>query len=183
MENLVNIKKCCFSGYRPSKMPFKFDENDIDFQIFEKRLYTTIEALIDDDCRIFYSGMAMGFDIVAAKAVLYFREKHKDIKLICAIPFENQELSFDFYWKNLYYDILKKSNEVKVLCKEYHNGCYQNRNKFMVDNSDYVVTWYDGKTGGTRNTLKYAESKNRFIININTNYLDEFNNKQMQIGI
>ncbi len=183
MENLVNIKKCCFSGYRPSKMPFKFDENDIDFQIFEKRLYTTLEALIDDDCRIFYSGMAMGFDIVAAKAVLYFREKFKDIKLICAIPFENQELSFDFYWKNLYYDILQKSDEVKVLCKEYHNGCYQNRNKFMVDNSDYVVTWYDGKKGGTRNTLKYAESKNRFIININTNYIDEFNNKQMQIGI
>lgn len=179
MDILYDFKKCCFSGYRPSKMPFKFDDNDIDFQIFEKRLYTTVEALLQDDCRIFYCGMAMGFDILAAKVVLYFKKRYNDIKLICAIPFEEQEMSFPQEWKEKYYCILQNCDEVIVLSKQYHNGCYQNRNKYMVDNSDYVVTWYDGKAGGTRNTLKYAEKKNRYIININTNYLDEFNNKQM----
>ena len=43
----------------------------------------------------------------------------------------------------------------------------------MVDNSDYVVTWFDGKHGGTENTLKYAAKKRRHIININEDF-DEY---------
>ena len=53
----------------------------------------------------------------------------------------------------------------------------------MVDNSDYVVTWYDGKQGGTRNTLNYAQKKKRYIVNLNVEYLKEFNNLQSKIDI
>lgn len=183
METLNDYKKCCFSGYRPSKFPFKLNNDDIDFQIFQKRLFTTIEDLIDDGCRTFYSGMAMGFDIIAAEAVLYFREKVDGIKLICAVPFENQEINFPNDWKNRYNFLINACDEVVVISKEYHNGCYQNRNKFMVDNSDYVITWYDGQLGGTKNTLLYAQKKCRYIINLNINYLEEFNNSQMNINI
>ncbi len=183
MENICNFKKCCFSGYRPSKFPFKLENDNIDFEIFQKRLYATIESLIEDDCRIFYCGMAMGFDIISAEAVLYFKQKFPEIKLICAVPFENQENAYSSEWKKRYNSVLAQSDEVTVLSKEYHNGCYQNRNKFMVDNSDYVVTWYDGQKGGTRNTLVYAEKQMRYIINLNISYLKEFNNKQMNINL
>ena len=183
MSDFENYKKCCFSGYRPSKFPFKLNNEDIDFQILKRRLFTTIENLIEDGCRVFYSGMAKGFDIIAAEAVLYFKQKLGDIKLICAVPFENQEITFSSDWKNRYNSILQSCDEVIVLSKDYHNGCYQNRNKFMVDNSDYVVTWYDGKLGGTRNTLKYAQKKKRYIVNINTEFLKEFNNLQEKIEI
>ena len=37
----------------------------------------------------------------------------------------------------------------------------------MINNSDYVLTWFDGKSGGTRNTLKYAEKMGRFVLNVN----------------
>lgn len=183
MDIIYEDKKCCFSGYRPSKFPFELNNEDIDFQIFQKRLFTTIKNLIDDGCRTFYTGMAMGFDIIAAEVVLYFRGKVDGIKLICAVPFENQEINFPNDWKNRYNFILNACDELVVIAKEYHNGCYQNRNKFMVDNSDYVVTWYDGHSGGTRNTLLYAQKKHRYIINININYLEEFNNSQMNINI
>ena len=53
----------------------------------------------------------------------------------------------------------------------------------MVDNSDFVVCWYDGKSGGTKNTLKYAAKKHRFIININIDYLDEFSHTQTVMDI
>lgn len=183
MDNINDYKKCCFSGYRPSKFPFKLNDDDIDYQIFQKRLFKTIESLIDDGCCTFYSGMAMGFDIIAAEAVLYFRERVEGIKLICAVPFENQEISFPNDWKKRYDFILNACDEVALISKDYHNGCYQNRNKFMVDNSDYVLTWYDGEPGGTRNTLLYAQKKYRYIINLNINYLEEFNNSQMNINI
>jgi D-arabinose 5-phosphate isomerase GutQ len=35
----------------------------------------------------------------------------------------------------------------------------------MVDHSDYIIAVYkDGESGGTRNTINYAESKNKKII-------------------
>lgn len=183
MENLDCYKKCCFSGYRPSKFPFKLNNDDIDFQIFQKRLFTTVKNLIDDGCRTFYSGMAMGFDIIAAEAVLYYRGKVPGIELICAVPFENQQIAYPESWKQRYDFILAVADEVVYTSQNYHSGCYQVRNKYMVDNSDYIVTWYDGQAGGTRNTIKYAQKKSRYIINLNINYFEELNSKQMNIDI
>lgn len=183
MDTSLIYKKCCFSGYRPSKFPFKLNSDDLDFEIFEKHLYTTLNFLIDDGCRIFYTGMAMGFDILAAETVLYFKTKIPYIKLVCVVPFENQQNSYPPEWKERYEGILKYSDETVVLSKDYHNGCYHNRNKYMVDNSDYVVTWYDGKPGGTRNTLLYAKKKLRTVINLNTDSVSEFFDLQMNINI
>lgn len=178
-----NLKKCCFSGYRPSKFPFRLKDGDPDFQVMLRNLTTTITALMDDDCRVFYTGMASGFDIISAEIVLKFKEKQPEITLIAVVPFEEQEKSYSNDWKNRYDAVINACDEVRVLSKEYHNGCYQNRNKFMVDNSDYVVTWYDGKQGGTRNTLNYAQKKKRYIVNVNTEYFKEFNNSQTKMDI
>lgn len=183
MKNELFYKKCCFTGYRPSKFPFKLQNDDAEYSLFIKRLYTTIESLIEDECFVFYSGMAMGFDIIAAEAVLNFKEKMPNIKLICAVPFENQEISFPAEWKKRYRHIINSCDDVLVLSQEYYNGCYQNRNKFMVDSSDYILTWYDGLKGGTRNTLLYAEKTKKYIVNLNISYIKEFNNKQMNIDI
>ena len=52
------------------------------------------------------------------------------------------------------------------------------RNKYMVDNCDFVLTWFDGKTGGTKNTIDYAIKKGRKVININNDYEDNLNLQQ-----
>lgn len=179
----MTFKKCCFSGYRPSKFPFPLKQDSADFQVFMRNLNTTISALIEDECAVFYTGMATGFDIIASEIVLEFKKQHPHLKLYAVVPFEEQEKAYSLDWKARYNTVLNACDEVVVLSKEYHAGCYQNRNKYMVDNSDYVVTWYDGKQGGTRNTLKYAQKKKRYIVNINTEFLKEFNNLQEKIEI
>lgn len=40
------------------------------------------------------------------------------------------------------------------------------RNKWMVDNSDYIITYIRRDHGGAYNTNKYAENKNIEIINL-----------------
>ena len=47
----------------------------------------------------------------------------------------------------------------------------------MVDNCDYVLTWFDGKSGGTRNTFNSAASKQRQILNV---YDDTYENFAVQ---
>lgn len=161
-------KSCCFTGYRPSKFPFSLYEKSAEYIRFENQLLEGILTLADEDCRIFYSGMAMGFDIIAAEAVLLLKNAYKTpLKLIAVVPFPEQKETFSPLWKKRYEKVLSECDCTITLSDKYYQGCYQKRNEYMVDNSDYVLTWYDGKSGGTKNTMRYAEKKQRFILNVN----------------
>lgn len=51
------------------------------------------------------------------------------------------------------------------ISKEYEKDCMLMRNKFMVDNSNFVIAMWDGrKRGGTYYTLNYAKKLNKQII-------------------
>ena len=167
-------KSCCFTGYRPEKFPFKFSADNTQYIAFENRLTQTIYKLCENGCHTFYSGMAMGFDIVAAECVLLSREvcRTSSIKLVCAVPFIEQSKSFPKEWQQRYNDILTKADEVILTSDKYFSSCYMRRNRFMVDNSDFVVTWFDGKSGGTKSTMDYARRLGRTVINLNTEYVD-----------
>ncbi len=162
-------RSCCFTGYRPEKFPFALNRDNRDFISFENKLTKIICALCDSGCYTFYTGMAMGFDIVAAECVLLARELYgtASIKLVCAIPFVNQSARFPKEWQKRYNDVLSRANETILISDTYYKECYFKRNKFMVDNSDYVVTWFDGHSGGTKNTIAYAKRQGRTVINLN----------------
>ena len=161
------IKKCCFTGYRPAKFPFSLNREDPDYKKFENALVEEMMSLVGSGCRVFYCGMAMGFDIIAAELVLMLKRAYgySDIKLICVLPFPEQADSFTSFWRKRFNDILDLCDEKIILAKEYSMGCYQKRNVYMVDNSDAVLTWYDGKQGGTHNTIEYAAKTQKYIIN------------------
>ncbi len=165
---MENKFKCCFTGYRPAKFPFKLNYSDPCYVEFENDLMREILNLVDDGCDTFYTGMAMGFDIIAAEVVSLLKRGREDlnIKLVCVLPYENQGDAFGDFWKDKYFNVLSQADEKIIISENYHKGCYQIRNKYMVDNCDTVLTWYDGKAGGTRNTLNYALENNRKVINI-----------------
>ena len=172
----MEIYKCCFTGYRPSKLPFLNNKDGEDFIEFENSIISVLTKLINENCIVFYTGMAMGFDIIAAETVLLMKKiyKDKDIRLISVLPFENQNDSFDDEWKKRFDNIIKNCDEKIILSQNYYKGCYQKRNKYMVDNSDFVITWFDGQKGGTKNTLDYAAKKKRQIFNISKIQSDEY---------
>lgn len=165
-----NYSSCCFTGYRPEKFPFPLDSENPDFQKFENALFEQVLCLAEAGCRTFYCGMAMGFDIISAETVLAVKNAFSEpLKLICVLPFKKQSLSFSNNWKQRFDTVLSGADETVVLSEKYHNGCYQQRNIYMVDSSDYVITWFDGKSGGTQNTLRYAKKIGRHIFNIYEN--------------
>ena len=52
-------KRCAFTGYRPQKMPFGFNESDPRCVDFKRRVKETIQALYDMGYRHFISGGAL----------------------------------------------------------------------------------------------------------------------------
>ena len=49
------INACCFTGYRPSKMPFELNERNPDYIRFENKLIDAVFSLPDEGCLTFYS--------------------------------------------------------------------------------------------------------------------------------
>lgn len=160
---------CCFTGYRPNKFPFEFEGRSEEYAAFEAALTEAIFSLPKENCFTFYTGMAMGFDILAAEIVLLLKEKNDCVvNLICVLPFKDQTNGWSEEWKQRYQNVLEKADQVILLSENYYKGCYFKRNYFMVDKSDYVLTFYDGQSGGTAATLKYAAKENKKIVNLAT---------------
>lgn len=156
---------CCFTGYRPEKFDFDlFDENPryLDFQ---NKLLSEIFLITDTEkVNTFYCGGARGFDILAAEMVLILKKK-RDVKLKMAIPFKGFENGLGV-WRERYLKIIENADEVIYLNDKYSISSFNERNRYMIDRSAVVLTYFDGKSGGTKNTVDYALKNGRHIINL-----------------
>lgn len=161
-------KTCCFTGKRPQSFPFRFDETDNDCVNLKNKLYDKIELAIMAGYRNFITGMALGVDTWAAEAVLELKSNYPQIKLICAIPYKDQPVSWTFDQQKRYKNILKQSDEQIILDSQNSKEAYFARNRYMVDNSSLVIAICDNPpTGGTAYTIRYAKSLNKKIVIIN----------------
>lgn len=164
---------CCFTGHRPQKLPWGYDEEWEDCIRLKLKLACEIEAMRKKGVTTFISGMAIGVDMWAAEIVLDLKRAYPldTIKLMAAIPFEGQANKWSGEYRERYFDILAKADGEITFHEHYTKGCMHERNRFMVDNSAYMIAVFNGEKGGTANTLKYAESKGLNIIIINPNDL------------
>lgn len=154
---------CCFSGYRVEKMPFTVNDPRVD------ALHAALDRAIADAAAQgytgFFSGMSTGFDLWAAEAVLRARET-LSIQLFCAIPFDQQANRYSPEWKRRFNHCLLAADRVFALSREYYTGCYAARNRFMVDASSLLICYFDGKPGGTAQTVRMAKQNGLRIVNL-----------------
>lgn len=158
-ESEKRLRRVCFSGHRPEKLSVSEDE-------VKNRLRKAIQQSICDGFTTFISGMARGVDMWAAEIVIEERKKNNNVKLICASPYEGFEKSWSFIEKQRYSNILQNADYIKYVCSHYSPQCFQIRNVWMVDHSARVIAAYNGESGGTRNTVRYATGKNIEVYNI-----------------
>ena len=119
-------------------------------------LRETIVRLYNDGYRTFLCGMATGFDMAAAEAVLELRDEQSDIRLVCVVPFEGQSRRFNAEQRNRYDTICRAANHVVTLATQYSPMAYHRRNDFLVDNSSALIAYFDGSKGGTAYTVRRA---------------------------
>lgn len=164
---MINIESgCCFTGYRPEKFKFRFNTSEPQYVQLVSRLLGGITKKIELGCRVFYTGMARGFDILAAEQVATLKLRRHDIKLIAVIPFRDMEKSFPPEWRERFDRVIEECDEVVILNERYEKWVYAQRNEYMVDRSRHVICYFDGSKGGTANTVRYALANRREVTNI-----------------
>ena len=157
---------CCFTGHRPTQLPWHYDESGIRYWAFKRRFRKAIISSIEDGYKHFISGMALGVDMIAAEIVLELKATYPDIILECALPCINQTAKWNDESIMRYQNILSLADKVTTVSDTlYFNGCMAKRNKYMIDHSNRVIAVYNRKkSGGTYQTINMAKIANKEVV-------------------
>lgn len=162
-------KTCCFTGHRPSRFSFNQNENTEACIELKNRLRLEISNMvINHNVRNFITGMALGVDTWAAEIVLDMKEIYPDLFLTAAVPFPGQADRWSKKNRIRYNNILDLCDEIQTISSVYNSECMMRRNKYMVDNSDFIIAvWNGSPSGGTAKTIAYAKKllKKTIVIN------------------
>ena len=158
---------CAFTGHRPKKLPWRYDETDSRCVALKEKLTEQIARLAEAGVTDFFSGMAEGTDVYCAQIVLDLRKKNPALNLHCVLPCEGQADKWSDFARERYHTILKQANFVEYVSREYYDGCMLARNRRLVDQAGILLAVYNGeRRGGTAATVRYAQKAGREIIMI-----------------
>ena len=157
---------CTFTGHRPKKLPWGYNENDRRCLALKRQIFDVCEAIASTGVRSFICGMAEGCDLYFAEAVLALKKRYPDIRLEAAIPYAGQANGWSEGQRRRYEVILSQCDEQSVLRQNYSRECMMERNRYMVDKAQILIVCCDGTSGGSLNTLRYAMDKDKEIIQI-----------------
>lgn len=165
-EKNIELSKitCCFTGHRPQKLPWGFNEDDEHCIEMKRKIKQAIINSIKNGYINFITGMALGFDMICAEIVLELKKSYPHIKLIAALPCKDQYKVWKTEQIERYKEILSHCDCVRCLYNKYIDNCMLERNDFMLNNSSLVIALYDGKGGGTGYTVRNAKQKGLEII-------------------
>lgn len=173
VEPMAMSEICAFTGHRPVKFDFGYNEADARCQAIIKQIGIEIEQLVKRGVKSFISGMALGVDTWAAEAVLAMKRTDPYIKLYCAVPCKGQESKWSAESQRRYRRILEQADRTIVLADRYTPGCMEARDRWMVDRAGVIlaVLRKDLQQSGTGLTVSYARECGRDIIVIDPDAL------------
>ena len=155
---------CCFTGHRPGGLPWGDDEASPACLRLKAALLAGIQALADRGVKRFISGMALGVDTYAAEAVIEARRRGREVSLVAAVPFRGQSARWSAAQRRRYDALLAQADAAIVLNKRYVTGCLQQRNRYMVEQSGYVLAVLAAGRSASRDTAELAASLGRRVV-------------------
>jgi len=137
-----------------------------DLSQINERLDDIIGQLDNKGIERFLVGGALGFDTLAAKAVLRQREKNPRIILVMCLPCKSQEKYWPVGDKNTYFELLDAADETIYISEKYYTGCMAKRNLYLVENSEICVAYLKRAGSGTGQTIRMARERGLTVINL-----------------
>ena len=141
---------CAFTGHRKIEDRHKIK--------VEHLLSRAIKYAYENGCRTFITGGALGFDTMAAAAVIDLRARKKDrnVKLCLCLPAPDQDKYFSRFDATLYRIIKENSHEVTYVADHCTRESYLARNRKLLEGSDVCVAYCTKQKGGSYYTCKRA---------------------------
>ena len=159
-------ESCCFTGHRPAKLPWKYNETDPRCLSLKRRMMDAVQAAYDGGYRHFLCGMAMGCDLYFCQCVLALREAHPDVTIEAAIPCPTQADAWPWAQQERYRRMVEACDLETLVSSQYSPSCMQRRDRYMVDHASLLIAAFDGSAGGTRYTMEYAMNRGVSVVDL-----------------
>lgn len=147
---------CCFTGHRPTGLPWGTDESDPRCLALRKRIRGAAESAIEAGMRHFICGMAEGCDMYFCEELLALRARYPHITLEAAIPCLTQSDGWSEAQQLRYRSLLAQCDVETLIQEKYTSSCMHRRNRYMVDHAALLLAVHSGQPGGALSTVQYA---------------------------
>ena len=162
-------KTCCFTGHRPEKLPWRYDEGDSRCLALKEQLTAALEDAYERGMRHFMCGMALGSDFYFCEAALALRDRKRDVTGEAVIPCEEQAARWRETDRERYFRLVERCDYETMVQRRYDRGCMLRRNRYMVDHACMLIAVYNGMLGGTMYTLTYAMKQKLDVVILDVN--------------
>lgn len=136
----TSIRTVCFTGHR--QIPPE------EYKYLQTVLWQELEHQFRMGARIFRCGGALGFDTMAAEAVLILRQKAPFAELELILPCPTQAESWREPDRKRYMEILSQANRIRYTGAAYYHGILQMRNRQLVEGADVCIAYLRNSHGG-----------------------------------
>lgn len=150
---------CCFTGHRALSRE--------DSAVLQYALRQEIARLTGRGVTAYYSGGAMGFDMLAAETVLEMR-KTLPVTLHLLLPCRNQAEKWPPDLKRRYKALLQAADTVDYISEKYDSTCMFRRNDALVAHTAFCICYLQKPWGGTAYTVRKARKDGLEIIHLLT---------------
>lgn len=157
---------CCFTGHRPGKLPWGYEESNPRCADLKRRLCDAVEAAYAEGYCHFLCGMAQGCDLYACECVLELKARHPEVTVEAAIPCPTQADAWPEEERTRYRRLLERCDYETMVSAAYSPSCMQRRDRYMVDHASLLIAMFDGSSGGTRYTMEYAMRQGLDVVDL-----------------
>ncbi len=148
----------CFTGHRTM--------TNGELRLASEEIERHIAELYSKGVVNYYVGGAIGFDLAAAVTLLNMKSNYPTLTLNLALPCPDHMKTWSRAERELFGRVISRADSVCTVSEEYHRGCMQKRNRYMVDRSSVCIAYMRECKGGTYGTVSYAKKRGLKVINI-----------------
>ena len=122
----------CFTGHRPEKLPWGYNEADMRCFVLKAELSKMILQAYGCGYTHFIAGGALGADMYAAEAVLELKRTHTDITLELALPFPTFNMNLRGELRERFDTILLRADKSTVCAESYTPYAYAATHTWLI---------------------------------------------------
>ena len=152
---------CAITGHRPTRFPFKYNEDDSRCKRLKKCLKEQFMELYKRGIRRFLVGGALGVDMWSGEILLKLKLEpdYKDIELVVVLPYPGHDERWDERSRKRLAFLIKHSTEHLTVGQKAWRESFLQRNRYLVDHADCLLAVCDNNCqlrSGTMQTVNYA---------------------------